>query len=254
MLARRHRRRRHPLHPAARRPRTPRAGVQAAGCSLEQADDAVRNLAGLHAPRWDDDSLFDLAFLQRPTDDRCRFPVAARVFRDRRLRRALRDRARCGRRRDAARRGRRDGALAAEPAGAHRADPRRLPPRQPHVPAPRRGRRGRRLADALGRAAARDLAYFLATSVDVADGASPSATRRRATTPSRRAGVDGYPLDHCFDDYRLGQLQAPLITTIGCMYATAERTEDADHMFLAMARRSCAAIRDLDALDAVAAV
>ncbi len=34
-------------------PRAP--GVQAAGCSLEQADDAVRNLAGLHAPRWDDD-------------------------------------------------------------------------------------------------------------------------------------------------------------------------------------------------------
>jgi hypothetical protein len=54
-------------------------------------------------------------------------------------------------------------------------------------------------------------------------------------------------------DYRLGQLQAPMITTIRCMYATVERTEEADRMFLAMARRSCAAIRDLDALDAVAA-
>ncbi len=52
-------------------PRAP--GVQVAGCSLEQADDAVRNLAGLHAPRWDDDSLFDLAFLQRPTDARAAF-------------------------------------------------------------------------------------------------------------------------------------------------------------------------------------
>ncbi len=102
---------------------------------------------------------------------------------------------------------------------------------------------------------ARDLAYFLATSVDVA--------HRRAAERDLVAGyhaelvargVDGYTLDRCFDDYRLGQLQAPMITTIGCMYATAERSEQADRMFLAMARRSCAAIRDLDALDAVAAV
>ena len=67
-------------------------------------------------------------------------------------------------------------------------------------------------------------------------------------------GVEGYTVDRCFDDYRLGQLQAPMITTIGCMYATAERSEGADEMVLSMARRSCAAIRDLDALDAVAAV
>ena len=44
-----------------------------------------------------------------------------------------------------------------------------------------------------------------------------------------------------------------MITTIGCMYATGVRSEEADRMFLAMARRSCAAIRDLDTLDAVAA-
>ena len=234
-------------------PRAP--GVQAAGCSLEQADDAVRNLAGLHAPRWDDDSLFDLAFLQRPTDDRAAFlselaSSATDAFVERyeteldaddvaTLRAAA----------DVMEHWLRSPPEHFAPIhGDYRLDNLMFPPHGG-------GRRRRRLADALGRAAARDLAYFLATSVDVA--------HRRAAEHDLVAGyhaelvargVDGYPLDRCFDDYRLGQLQAPLITTIGCMYATAERSEEADRMFLAMARRSCAAIRDLDALDAVAAV
>ena len=55
--------------------------------------------------------------------------------------------------------------------------------------------------------------------------------------------------DRCFDDYRLGQMQGPMITTLGAIYATAERSTRADGMFLAMARRSCAAIRDLRSLD-----
>src|SRR5262249_37552736 len=46
-------------------PRTP--GVQANGCTIDQAADAVRNLAALHASRWNDDTLFDLDFLDRPT-------------------------------------------------------------------------------------------------------------------------------------------------------------------------------------------
>ena len=40
-----------------------------------------------------------------------------------------------------------------------------------------------------------------------------------------------------------------MITVLGCMYATAERSERADGMFLAMITRSCAAIRDLRSLD-----
>ena len=31
-----------------------RPGVQVDGCSVDQAADAVRNLAGLHAPVWND--------------------------------------------------------------------------------------------------------------------------------------------------------------------------------------------------------
>ena len=62
-------------------------------------------------------------------------------------------------------------------------------------------------------------------------------------------GVTGYDADRCFDDYRLGQLQGPLITMLGAIFATAVRSDAADRMFMAMARRSCAAIRDLGSLD-----
>lgn len=40
-----------------------RPGVQADGCTIEQAADAVRNVAGLHAPRWNDPTLYDYGFL-----------------------------------------------------------------------------------------------------------------------------------------------------------------------------------------------
>jgi Ecdysteroid kinase-like family len=39
-----------------------RPGVQAEGCSVERAMGAVRNLTGLHAPRWNDASLSELNF------------------------------------------------------------------------------------------------------------------------------------------------------------------------------------------------
>ncbi|MBK6509925.1 MAG: phosphotransferase [Haliea sp.] len=97
---------------------------------------------------------------------------------------------------------------------------------------------------------ARDLAYFLGTGLAVE-------LRRVAETELvavyhdelLRRGVADYGFEQCFRDYRLGQLQAPMITTIGCIYAPRERSDASDAMFLAMARRSCAAIRDLGTLD-----
>ena len=53
----------------------------------------------------------------------------------------------------------------------------------------------------------------------------------------RTVASTGYDADRCFDDYRLGQLQGPFITTLGAAYATAVRTEAADRMFVAMATR-----------------
>ena len=64
-------------------------------------------------------------------------------------------------------------------------------------------------------------------------------------------GVTGYDADRCWDDYRLGHLQGPMIGTIGCIYASGEQNERSDAMFLAMARRSCAAIRDLGSIELV---
>ena len=233
-------------------PRVP--GVQAEGCSLGQADDAVRNLAGLHAPRWDDLSLFDLAFLQSSTDDRAAFlaglaSTATDAFVERyeteldagvvaTLRAAA----------QVMERWLRTASDHFAPVhGDYRLDNLMFPPEGAGVVAVD----WQTLTVA---PPARDLAYFLATSVDVAHRRAAEADLVAAYHGELVArGVDGYPLDRCFDDYRLGQLQAPMITTIGCMYATAEPSVDTDRMFLAMARRSCAAIRDLDTLDAVAA-
>lgn len=97
---------------------------------------------------------------------------------------------------------------------------------------------------------ARDLAYFLGTSLSTDDRRAREhdlVTSYHAAIVAR--GIHDYGADRCFDDYRLGQLQGPMITAIGAAYATAQRSEGADGMFLAMARRACTAIRDLRSLD-----
>ncbi|MCU1484982.1 MAG: hypothetical protein JWN67_1728, partial [Actinomycetia bacterium] len=95
----------------------------------------------------------------------------------------------------------------------------------------------------------RDLGYFLGTSLRTTD--------RRAHEDEvvaayhRALAIEGYDLATCVDDYRVGMFQGPMITVLGAVFATAERSARADGMFLAMARRSCAAIRDLDAFTAL---
>ena len=106
-------------------------GDQIAGCTLEQAHDAVVNLAGLHGPRWCDESLhaipglapfgaeaaegMGIAFgmMVEPFIERYGTP-------DRRCRRVARVRTECR-------------ALDARPVRPLRARARRLPPRQPVV-------------------------------------------------------------------------------------------------------------------------
>ena len=48
-------------------------------------------------------------------------------------------------------------------------------------------------------------------------------------------GVDDYSFEQCWDDYRYGLFQGPLITVLGAMYAT--HTERGDDMFIAMTER-----------------
>jgi hypothetical protein len=57
-------------------------------------------------------------------------------------------------------------------------------------------------------------------------------------------GVADYSFEQCFDDYRFGQFQGPLVTVLGAMAVI--QTDRGDEMFMAMCSRSCQAIRDLD--------
>jgi aminoglycoside/choline kinase family phosphotransferase len=223
-----------------------RPGVQVDGCTVEQAVDAVRNLAGLHAPMWNDPSLFDQRdWLTAMSGERAAFlgaitENAAEEFVTR-YATELDDDADTLRR-AAALTGRWaaiDTGVTALVHGDYRLDNLMFPEQGDGVVA----------LDwqtlALG-PPGRDLAYFLATSVLVDDRrAHEQALIAEYLDELTRLGVDDYPFDRCFTDYRLGVLQAPMITMIGCAYATAEPSGRADAMFLAMATRASAALRDL---------
>ena len=224
--------------------------MQVEGCTTRRAEAAARNLAGLHAPRWSDPALLDLDFVNGPTAEVAAFVgglavSATEVFVDRY-----------------------GGDLASDDVATLRASAAATADWLVARPEPFAIIHGDYRLDnlmfgvahddvvavdwqtlAIG-PPARDLAYFLGTSVteDV------RRTIEEAVVAAYHAdvvtrGVAGYGLDQCFEDYRLGHLQGPLITTLGAAYATAPRSEAADQMFLAMARRSCAAIRDLGSLD-----
>jgi len=229
-------------------PRAP--GVQVDGCPLGRAEAAVRNLGGLHAPRWNDETLFELDFVGRPTADRAAFlgeltKSATEVFVERY-----------------------GPQLAATDVETLRAAAVAVEAWVPARPEPFAVLHGDYRLDNLlfgsddGDVVAvdwqtlvigppvRDVAYFLGTSLAVKE--RRAAEERlvgvyHAELVAR--GVEGYTAQRCFEDYRLGQVQGPMITTLGAVYATAERTERADAMFIAMATRSCAAIRDLASLD-----
>jgi hypothetical protein len=99
---------------------------------------------------------------------------------------------------------------------------------------------------------ARDLAYFTGTSL-------LPATRSQTDEELVAAyhgelvgyGVTDYDRDTCWRDYRVGMLQVPLISTLGCAFAIS--TERGDDMMLVMLERGCQAIRDLGSLDLITA-
>jgi hypothetical protein len=97
---------------------------------------------------------------------------------------------------------------------------------------------------------ARDLAYFTATSLNAQLRASIEeelvADYHRALS---RSGVTDYDRETCWRDYRLGVLQAPLISALGFAFAAA--TERGDDMVLAMLSRGCRAIRELGTLELI---
>jgi hypothetical protein len=97
---------------------------------------------------------------------------------------------------------------------------------------------------------ARDLAYFTATSLDPE---LRSTIEQDLVATYHRSlcsyGVSGYDNETCWYDYRLGMLQALLISALGFAFATA--TDRGDDMVLTMLRRGCRAIRELQTVDLI---
>lgn len=230
-------------------PRTP--GVQAHGCTEEQARGAINNMAGLHASRWNDPSLQDYTFLPTTkTPESIEFMAqltgaATTEF-------VARYPEQMGK----------EDSDTLQAAAAVVADWMKMPSAATTL------LHGDYRLDNLmfgdddsdvyvldWQTASvgdpgRDLAFFLGTSLD-------TELRRRAEQGLietyhqnlLQRGLSDYDLEQCQQDYRLGQLHATVITTIGCIYTPGERSQSSDAMFLAMAKRSCAAIRDLKTLD-----
>lgn len=99
---------------------------------------------------------------------------------------------------------------------------------------------------------ARDLSYFLATSLQPADRADHERALVGAYHDALMArGVSGYDREMCWQDYRFGMLQVPLITTLGFAFSAA--TDRGDDMALTMLTRGSRAIRELGTLGLVRA-
>ena len=223
-------------------------GDQVSGCTVEQARDAVANLAGLHGPRWCDPSLLEvdglalngpddaalLAELYGPAVDLFLEGLGALVPADDSA--TLRECVAATERWTLAR-PERFGLVH----GDYRLDNLLFPPGGgPGVVAVD----WQTLSLALP---ARDLAYFLGTGLDPG---TRSGHERELVAAYHQAllghGVTGYDLDTCWDDYRFAQLQGPLVAVFGCAYGT--RTDRGDRMFAVMIARSCAAIREIGSL------
>lgn len=97
----------------------------------------------------------------------------------------------------------------------------------------------------------RDLASFTGSSLD-------SKVRRRVEAELvdhyHRTllghGVSDYDRDTCWRDYCVGMIQGPLISLLGCAFATP--TPRGDEMFVHTMRRASAAMRELKTLELVA--
>jgi hypothetical protein len=230
-------------------PRKP--GRQTDGCSFAEATKAVRNLGRLHASHWNDPSLREVDFLIPLTEDRAAFlAYLAREATDQFVNRYA-DR------------------LNANDVVTLRSVAEVVFDWQVNHPEPFSLVHGDYRLDNLMLDPAgldvvvvdwqtvtvalpgRDLGYFIGTSL-------PTEQRREEEgqlvstyyEALRAQGVKDYTLDACWADYRIGQIHGPMITVIGSMTSTGFRSSLGDEMFLSMAGRSCAAVRDHRSIEA----
>lgn len=228
-------------------------GDQLAGCTVAQARDAVINLAGLHGPRWCDPTLLDIdgLALNGPEDAKLlaeMYGPATEIFIDGLGDLiAAEDRDTLWQCVEVAEKW----ALARSECfglvhGDYRLDNLLFPPDGgPGVTAID----WQTLSLALP---ARDLAYFVGTSLSPAERAEcESGLVAEYHRALQSHGARDYTIEGCWEDYRFAMIQGPLVAVFGCAYGT--RTDRGDRMFAAMVARSCAAIRDLETIDLVAA-
>ena len=229
-------------------------GDQIAGCSPREAELAVTALAGLHGPRWGDPGWLTVAATVMPKPDE----ATARGLGDITVLAAQTTIDKLGERMSAE-----DRDTVTESAaligdwligaperfsllhGDYRVDNLLFDPKRTQVTVVD----WQTLAVGLP---ARDVSYFLATSLRPEDRA---AHERRLVESSRAAllaiGVRDYDAETCWQDYRFGMLQVPLITTLGFAFSAA--TDRGDDMALAMLQRGGRAIRELGTLDLIRA-
>lgn len=221
-------------------------GAQLPGVDAAQAQVALRQLAGLHGPRWGDPSLLSLPSLTAPSDDGAAFHAqifggalpqfieqfapwlsADDISTLEDLATWIGDWLRTGRDR------------LTLTHGDFRPDNLMISPD------------GARISTldwqtvGLG-FGGRDVGYFLGLGMDSDLRRTHERELVRAYHDALTAhGVD-ISYDDCVSDYRLGTPQGPLVTVLGAVYATATPSEESNAMFASMITRSCAAIRDLD--------
>ena len=223
-------------------------GDQIAGASDSQIIAAAVNLAGLHGPRWDDESLADIAWLSSDSEQAVGYvemvmPIFLERY-DQRLSERARQvfsefGARCGNWLAA------QGDHATLVHGDYRLDNLMFA-----------GAAGGRPVTAvdwqtlsLG-SAGRDLAYLLGTCCEPAqrrriEPAAHSAYREAMAAHGVELGP-GRLAEIC----AMGSFQGPFIISLGSIMVG--QTERGDDMFMAMAERSAALIADADALDLIA--
>jgi hypothetical protein len=228
-------------------------GDQIAGCSAQEARLAVEALAGLHGPSWCDPVWLDLPtiVMPKPGDE-----AAAKGLGDVSKMAADITIEKLGDRMSAEDRETLSAAmglvtpwLLAEPKrfalmhGDYRLDNMLFDPDRTSITVVDWQTMGVGLPG-------RDLAYFTATSL------APemrSAIEQDLVGRYHEAlltyGVTDYDAETCWRDYRLGVIQAPLISGLG--FAFAASTERGDEMMLTMFHRSCRAIRELGTLDLI---
>lgn len=221
-------------------------GDQLAGCSPEVARAALREMVGLHAPRWNDDSLKSYPWLYTPPEEgrsmsRSMLPMLWNGFRDRYADQLSADVMKAGTTlfehiesyvADA-------GGPKTIVHGDYRLDNLLLGPEPDDVA----------VVDwqtiALGTAAS-DAAYFIGA------GLLPDVRREHEEDLVRTyyddllgAGVRDFTWDECWRDYRRATY-AGLIMAVGASMLV-ERTERGDQMFMTMAHRHTEHALDLDA-------